>query len=130
LFDLDNAPYQSSLPVTQTVNGITAVFTATAQGYSIQSANTMGFTPTGLSGLVIYPNSIYLSDLLIKFNVSIVDFSIMYSAQEPGCDDAETMRATAYKNGALLEQTPGCRPTLGPGPWMYSLSVLHKASIA
>lgn len=102
IFDFNNAPYQFSLPITQTVNGITAVFTATGQGYSIQSANAMGFTPTGLSGLVIYPNSIYLSDLQIKFNVTIVDFSIMYAAQELACDDAETMRATVYKNGILV----------------------------
>ncbi|MGZ3938216.1 MAG: T9SS type A sorting domain-containing protein [Flavisolibacter sp.] len=125
LFDFDNAPYQSSLPITQTVNGITAVFNATGQGYSIQSANTMGFTPTGFSGLAIYPNSINLSDLLIKFNVSIVDFSIMYAAQELGCDDAETMRATAYKNGSLVGTNT--RVAANPGTWPVDVLTFSSA---
>ena len=125
LFDFDNAPYQSSLPITQTVNGITAVFKATGQGFSIQSANVMGFTPAGLSGLILYPNSINLSDLLIKFNVSIVDFSIMYAAQELACDDAETMRATAYKNGTLVGTNT--RIAASPGTWPVDVLTFTSA---
>jgi hypothetical protein len=57
-----------------TENGITAHFSATGNGFSIQEANTMGFTPAGFSGYVIYPNSIYLADLLIKL-VSLLPVS-------------------------------------------------------
>src|SRR5690242_9666729 len=45
LFDFDTAPIYTSLPLTLTVAGITAHFSATGAGYSIQPANTMGFTP-------------------------------------------------------------------------------------
>ncbi len=38
LFDFDNAPLLSPLPINLTVGGITANFTATGQGYSIQQA--------------------------------------------------------------------------------------------
>ena len=92
LFDFDNAPLHSPFPISQTVSGITAKFTATEQGYSIQDANVLGFTPLGFSGRVIYPTSIYLADLFIKFDSKLTDFSIMYSCQELGCDDAATMR--------------------------------------
>lgn len=115
LFDFDNAPLHSSLPINQTVNGITAQFTATGQGYSIQDANVLGFTPQGFSGRIIYPNSIFLADLLIKFDTQLTDFSIMYSCQELGCDDAATMRVTAYMNGGFIgtnTKTAG-----SPGTW-------------
>lgn len=102
LFDFDNAPQYSPLPISQTVSGITAHFSATGQGYSIQNANTMGFTPQGFSGLCIYPSSIYLSDLLINFDQTLTDFSIMYSPQELGCDNSATMRVTAYMNGNFV----------------------------
>jgi hypothetical protein len=115
LFDFDNAPLQSSLPINQTVDGITAILTATGQGYSIQAANVLGFTPAAFSGRIIYPNSIYLADLLVKFDVTIVDFSIMYSCHELGCDDAATMRVTAYKNGALVGTNT--RVAANPGTW-------------
>jgi len=99
LFDFDNAPLYSSLPINQTQGGITARLSATGQGYSIQEANVLGFVPKGFSGRVIYPNSINLSDLLIRFDQMITDFSIMYACQELGCDDAATMRVTAYSKG-------------------------------
>jgi hypothetical protein len=115
LFDFDNAPLSSPLPISQTMNGITAYFTATGQGYSIQNANTMGFTPAGFAGRCIYPSSINLSDLHINFDQKLSDFSIMYSCQELGCDDAATMRVTAFKNGVLVgtnTKTAG-----SPGTW-------------
>ena len=102
LFDFDSATPSSPLPVDQTVSGITAHFTGTGQGYSIQSVNTMGFTPSGFSGLCIYPSSVYLADLLINFNQAITEFSIMYSCQELACDDAATMRVTAFTKGSLV----------------------------
>ena len=115
LFDFDNAPLHSSLPISQTVSGITAQFTATGEGYSIQDANVLGFTPQGFSGRVIYPNSINLSDLLIKFSSTLTDFSIMYSCQELGCDDAATMRVTAFMNGSLIGTNT--KTASNPGTW-------------
>jgi hypothetical protein len=115
LFDFDNAPLHSSLPISQTVNGITALFTATGQGYSIQDANVLGFTPQGFSGRVIYPNSVFLADLQIKFDSTLTDFSIMYSCQELGCDDAATMRVTAYMNGNFIGTKT--KTASNPGTW-------------
>lgn len=115
LFDFDTAPLQSPFPVTLSYGGITANFTATGQGYSIQNANTMGFTPQGFAGRCIYPSSVYLADLLIRFDHPIADFSILYACQELGCDDAATMRVTAYLQGALVGTNT---KTAGfPGTW-------------
>lgn len=115
LFDFDNAPVYSSLPINLTVNGITANFSATGQGYSIQDAGVLGFVPQGFAGHCIYPNSIYLADLLISFDQMLTDFSIMYSCQELGCDDAATMRVTAYLNGTLTGTST--KTASNPGTW-------------
>jgi hypothetical protein len=117
LFDFDNTPIHFPLPISLTVGGITAHFSGTGQGYSIQAANTMGFTPQGFGGNCIYPSSIYLSDLLIKFDQTLTDFSIMYSVQELACDTSATMRVTAYLNDILtgtntmVARIPGTWPT-------------------
>ncbi len=115
LFDFDNAPLYTALPITLTVNGIVAHFSATGQGYSIQNANAIGFTPPGFSGRIIYPSSVYLSDLRVGFDTTITAFSIMYSCQELGCDDAATMRVTAYKNGVYVGTNT--RTATFPGTW-------------
>src|SRR5512136_1587384 len=75
LFDFDSLPAHAGLPGAYTVGGITASFSATGQGFSIQPANTMGFTPAGFAGNCIYPNSIDLSDLLIRFDRTLISFS-------------------------------------------------------
>ena len=115
LFDFDNAPLYTSLPIYQTAGGITAHLSATGQGYSIQNANVLGFTPPGFAGRIIYPNSIYLADLLIRFDQTLTDFSIMYACQELGCDDAATMRVTAYMNGSYVGTNT--RTATFPGTW-------------
>jgi hypothetical protein len=115
LFDFDNAPLYSSLPIDLTVSGITAHLSATGQGYSIQNANAIGFTPPGFSGRILYPNSIYLADLLVQYTQTITDFSIMYCCQELGCDDAATMRVTAYMNSTLVGTNT--RTATFPGTW-------------
>lgn len=102
LFDFNNAPAYTSLPINLTVGGITARFSATGQGFSIQNANVLGFTPVGFSGNCIYPNSIYLADLHVGFDHILSHFNIMYSCQELGCDDAATMRVTAFKSGIYV----------------------------
>ncbi|MEO8513265.1 MAG: T9SS type A sorting domain-containing protein [Ignavibacteria bacterium] len=115
LFDFDNAPLSTSLPIYQTSGGITAHLSATAQGYSIQNANTLGFTPPGFAGRIIYPNSIFLADLLIHFDQPLTEFSIMYACQELGCDDAATMRVTAFMNGSYVGTNT--RTATFPGTW-------------
>ena len=115
LFDFDNAPLYTSLPIYQTVSGITAHLSATGQGYSIQNANVIGFTPPGFFGRIIYPSSIYLSDLRVSFDTTLTEFSIMYCCQELGCDDAATMRVTVYKNGSLVGFNT--RTATFPGTW-------------
>jgi hypothetical protein len=115
LFDFDNAPLYSNLPIFQTAGGITAHLSATGQGYSIQNANVLGFTPPGFSGHILYPNSINISDIRIQFDHTLTDFSIMYACQELGCDDAATMRVTAYLNGSYVGYVDH---TCGhPGTW-------------
>jgi hypothetical protein len=115
LFDFDNAPLQTSLPIYQTAGGITAHLSATGQGYSIQNVTVMGFTPPGFAGRIIYPNSIFLADLLVHFDQVLTDFSIMYACQELGCDDAATMRVTAYMNGSYVGANT--RTATFPGTW-------------
>ncbi len=115
LFDFDSLPAHSGLPGSYTVGGITASFSATGQGFSIQPANTMGFTPVGFAGNCIYPNSIYAADLLVGFSWPLTDFSILYSPQELGCDDSATMRVTAYLGGVLVGTATATAAT--PGTW-------------
>jgi hypothetical protein len=115
LFDFDNAPLHSPLPISLTEGGITANFSATGQGFSIQEANVLGFTPQGFTGRVIYPNSIYQADLHIRFDQTLTYFSIMYACQELGCDDAATIRVTAYSRGSFTGTAT--MTATNPGTW-------------
>jgi len=125
LFDFDNSPLNGSLPIYQTAGGITAHLSATGQNYSIQNANVLGFTPPGFAGRIIYPNSIYIADILVHFDHALTDFSIMCCTQELACDDAATVRVTAYLNGTLVGHSD--RMAVCPCTWpvdtlMYSFS--------
>jgi len=102
LFDFDSLAAHSGLPAVYTVGGITANFTATGPGFSIQPANTLGFTPVGFGGNCVYPNSISAADLLVSFSAPLTDFSILYATQELACDSSATMRVTAYSNGTFV----------------------------
>jgi hypothetical protein len=102
LFDFDSLAAHSGLPAAYTVGGITATFTATGQGFSIQPANTLGFTPVGFAGNCIYPNSINAADLLVSFSAPLTDFSILYAPHELACDSSANMRVTAFLNGTLV----------------------------
>ena len=102
LFDFDNAPVHSPLPVSLTVGGLTAQLSATGQGFSIQAANTMGFTPVGFSGNCIYPSSVFAADLLISFSTPLTNFSILYAPQELACDSSARMKVTAYLSDSLV----------------------------
>jgi hypothetical protein len=114
-FDFENATIHSPLPVDLTVEGITAHFSATGEGFSIQAANTHGFTPAGFAGLCIDPSSVFAADLLVSFSVPLSDFSILFSPQELGCDDSATMRVTAYRNDALVGTSTAVASP--PGTW-------------
>jgi hypothetical protein len=115
LFDFDNAPNHTSLPITLSGGGITAHFTATGQGFSIQPANSLGFTPVGFAGLCIYPNSVFAADLNIGFSRTLTDFSILYAPEEYACDSSARMRVTAYLGGAFAgTSTMTADP---PGTW-------------
>jgi hypothetical protein len=106
LFDFDSAPVHTPFPLTLTVGGITAQFSATGgQGFSIQPANTMGFTPAGFAGNCIYPDSIYASDLLVSFSQPLTAFSILYAPDELACDSSARMRVTAYLDGVEVGTT-------------------------
>lgn len=102
LFDFDSAPIHTSLPLTLTTGGITAHFSATGQGFSIQDYFGNNFVPIGFSGLFISPNSIDASDLLIRFDQTLTDFSILYAPEEYGCDSSATMRVTVYMSGTYV----------------------------
>jgi len=115
LFTFDSAPIHSSLPIDQTVGGVTAHFSSTGLGFSIQAANTMGFTPAGFGGLCLYPNSIYASDLVITFSTPLTAFSILYAPQELGCDASATMRVTVSMGGTVRGTATTTAPV--PGTW-------------
>jgi Secretion system C-terminal sorting domain len=115
LFDFDNAPLYSPLPIDQTVCGITAHFSGTGQGYSIQLASVLGFTPQGFSGRCIYPSSVYLADLLVSFDQTLTNFSIMYAPEEYACDNSAMMRVTAYMDGSYVGTNT--KTASNPGTW-------------
>ncbi len=114
LFDFENATLHSGLPMSLTVGGITAQISATGQGFSIQPANSMGFTPAGFSGNCVYPNSIYAADLLVSFSVPLTNFSILYAPEEYACDSSATMRVTAYMDSTQIGTTT---TNAQPGTW-------------
>jgi hypothetical protein len=126
LFDFDNAPQYAGLPIDVTVDGITAHLSATGSGFSVQAAGVLGFTPTGFSGLCIYPNSIYAADLLISFSTPITDFSIMYAPEEYGCgDNSATMRVTGYSGTTNVGTNTTTAPV--PGTWPTGTLTLSAA---
>jgi hypothetical protein len=115
LFDFDSAPIHSPLPITLTVGGITATFSGTGQGFSIQAASTLGFTPAGFAGNCIYPSSVYAADLLISFDQRVTGFSILYAPEEYACDSSARMRVTADLDGVSVgTATMTADP---PGTW-------------
>jgi hypothetical protein len=129
LFDFENATLHAPLPISITVSGLTAQFSATGQGFSIQQADTMGFTPAGFSGYCLYPSSVYLSDLLVTFSQALNDFSILYAPQELACDSSARMRVTAYLDSSVIGTStttadpPGTWPNLATRPRRGSFAI-------
>lgn len=116
LFDFENATLHSPLPIDLTVGGITAHFSATGQGYSIQiPTDCAGVLPVGFSGNCVCPSSVFAADLLVSFSEALQDISIMYSPQELGCDDSALMRITGYMDGVFVATNTTTAPV--PGTW-------------
>jgi len=115
LFDFNSGPIHTSLPITLSVSGITAHFSATGDGFSIQDYFGNNFIPIGFSGLFLSPNSVFASDLVIHFDQTLTDFSILYAPEEYGCDSSATMRVTAYLRGSYVGTTTKIAST--PGTW-------------
>src|SRR5260221_6061780 len=119
-FDFDSAPIHTSLPLSLSSDGVTAQLSATGQGFSIQPANSLGFTPVGFAGSCIYPNSINSADLVISFSQSLTALSILYAPEEYACDSAATWRVTAFMystqvgTATLVPGLPGASP---PATW-------------
>ena len=104
LFDFNNAPQFAPLPLDLTVDGITAQFSATGQGFSIQdTAQVIGVLPAGFTGLGIVPSSVFPADLLVSFPQTVLtNFSIMFAPQDLNTDSSATMRVSAFMNGVLV----------------------------
>jgi hypothetical protein len=104
LFDFNSGPQFTSVPLDLTVDGITAHFSATGQGFSIQNTQQVILTlPTGFSGLGLNPNSVFPADLLVSFpNEVATDFSIMVAPQELATDTTATLRVTAYMDNVFV----------------------------
>jgi hypothetical protein len=115
LFDFDNAPLHAPLPIDVTAGSLTAHLSATGEGFSIQTADVLGFTPAGFSGYAIYPSSVFAADLLIGFSSPVLGVSILYAPEEYACDSSATMRITAYRGAALVGTATATAPA--PGTW-------------
>ena len=101
LFDFNNAPIHTPLPIDLTVGGVTGHFSGTGQGFSIQGPG-VPIYPVGFSGNFIYPSSVFAADLVVSFSRTLTDFSTLYAVNELACDDSATVRVTAYMNGVLV----------------------------
>ncbi|MBS1724742.1 MAG: hypothetical protein JSS66_17510 [Armatimonadetes bacterium] len=116
LFDFNNIPAHTPLPVDVTVDGINAHLSYQFYGYSIQDAGTMGFTPLLFEGNCIYPNSVYRDDLYVSFSVPLSEFSMLYAPQELACGSSATMRVTAYLDGTVVGTRTAVAPGVGTWP--------------
>ena len=117
LFDFDNAPLHSPLPIDLTVGGITAHFSGNPSyyNYSVQRADALGFTPVGFYGYCIYPSTIYPCDLLVSFSSTVTATSILYAPEEYATDSSCRMRITAYRGTTFVGTNTHIIPE--PGTW-------------
>jgi hypothetical protein len=119
-YDFDSGPLHSSLPLTLTIDGLNAHFSASPAiyGYSIQQpTDAIGLTPSGFSGYCLAPNTVYQCDLIVTFDQPITTISLLYAPQELATDSSCTMRITAYsgqnqvKTSTAVADPPGVWPT-------------------
>jgi hypothetical protein len=110
LFDFNNGPRYTPLPLDQVSGNIRAHFSATGQGYSIQyTPDAIGMMPAGFSGYGLSPSSVFGADLLVSFwdnttgnPLSLSDASIMVAPQELACDSSSTMKISVYSGSTLV----------------------------
>ncbi|MBS1715752.1 MAG: hypothetical protein JST30_15605 [Armatimonadetes bacterium] len=114
-FGFDDVPAHTPLPIDVTAGGITAHLSYQFYGYSVQRADTMGFTPLGFQGNCIYPNTVFRDDLYIAFSEPLTEFSLLYSPQELACSSSATMRVTAYFDATTVGTSVTTAP--GAGTW-------------
>lgn len=115
VFDFDSAPLHTSLPISLSSGGFTIQVAATGQGFSVQRADVMGFTPAGFSGACLYPNSVFPADLEFRFSAPVSSASILYAPQELGCDTSATLRLNAWIDGVPVGSTT--TNAQSPGTW-------------
>jgi hypothetical protein len=125
LFDFENAPSRTPLPIDLTVGGISAHFAATGSGFSIQPANTYPPAPQGFSGQCIFPSGVTPADLQISFSTTLTDFSILYAPDELNLATSATMRVTAYMNGVYV----GTNTKVAEAPGTWPSSTLSFSSL-
>lgn len=131
LFDFDDLVLlHAPLPLDITKSGLTAHLSATGDGYSIQDPmQTILTLPTGFSGYALNPNSVFLADLLVRFDVPLSDFSIMVAPQELTCDSTATLRVTAYIGTTFVATaTVFAAATDPPPPYFWSSSTLSLSA--
>lgn len=115
MFDFDASPVHAPLPLDVTVGDVTAHLSGTGQGFSIQRADTLGFTPVGFAGNCVYPSSVFAADLLVSFSQPLGEFSVLYAPEEYACDSSARMRVTAY-NGTTFVGTSTMTAEAGTWP--------------
>lgn len=127
-FDFDNAPLHAPLPLDLTAGGITGHFSSGSPvyNYSIQSADVLGFTPQGFSGLCIFPSTVFQSDLLVSFNTQLTSASILYAPEEYATDSSCTMRMTAYLGMTYVGTNTYQNPN--PGTWPSAILSFSSTS--
>lgn len=113
-YDFDNSAPGTPLPLNLSEMSLGASFTG---NYSVQAAGVLGFTPQGFTGNILYPGSVFSSDLTVSFTEHLTYFSIMYAPAEIGCGDGSaTMRLTALLDGVQVATMTGTVPVPGTYP--------------
>ena len=122
LYDFDDpALLHASLPLDITQSGLIAHLSATGDGFSIQDPmQTILMLPTGFSGYAIDPNGVFLSDLLVAFDVPLLDFSIMVAPQVLACDTTATLRVSGYLGATFVADATSFATTDPPFMWPSS----------
>jgi hypothetical protein len=114
-FNFDTASAGTPAPFTLRKGKITAAFTGGLYGYSIQAANVLGFTPKGLAGNCLYPNTVYASDVGITFNHAMTAIQMKFSPEEYATDSSATMQVSAYLGTTFVGSATAVAPV--PGTW-------------
>ena len=116
-FDFDAGPVATTLPLDWTVNHLTGHFSG---DFSVQQVGTVGISPIGFSGLCLWPNSVFPSDLVITFSETLTRLSIRVATADNDCDVSARMRVTAYMGATWVGTN-----TVVPPQGVYPSAVLE-----